>query len=227
MLNIKHIFLIAFAAAIAACGTTRTNPDTYGEALPAPDNTLQLSSEDLRISPLDEVTVDVFGVDELSNTYQVDLTGRIKVPLVGDVDAEGLNAFELSKSLESLYAENYLQDPQINVTVKAVATERITIEGSVKRPGLFPLRGNTTLLQAIAQAGGPDEFAATDRVLILRVIEGERMAAGYDLKNIRDGSAEDPQVFGNDVVVVDGSTAKRNYRELLRSTGLLGFFLAI
>ena len=82
-----------------------------------------------------------------------------------------------------------------------------------------------TLLQAIALSGGPTDNADPRRVIIFRQIEGKRNAAGFDLRAIREGKAEDPVVYGNDIVVVDGSEARRRYGEFLRSVPLLALFL--
>ena len=81
-----------------------------------------------------------------------------------------------------------------------------------------------TLLQAIALSGGPSDNANTRRVVVFRQIEGKRHAAGFDLKEIRQGNAEDPIVYANDIIVVDGSEARRTYGEFLRSVPLLALF---
>ncbi len=224
---IQKAVLLVVTFLLVACASTSKTPPKFEETLAIPDTTQVLSSTDLTIRPLDMVKVTVFGVDELSDEYQVDYEGRLKMPLIGEVSAKGLNAYEMAEKLESMLGERYLQDPEVMVVVKSANNERITVDGSVKKPGLYPLRGNTTLLQAVALAGGPDELAATDRVIILRNIKGKRMAAGYSLAEIRKGASEDPKIYGNDIVVVDGSSAKRSYRELLRSMPLLGLFLAL
>ena len=101
----------------------------------------------------------------------------------------------------------------------------VTIDGSVAKPGMYPVLGQLTLLQAIALSGGPTDNADPRRVIIFRQIEGKRNAAGFDLTAIREGKAEDPVVYGNDIVVVDGSEARRSYGEFLRSVPLLALFL--
>jgi polysaccharide export outer membrane protein len=93
--------------------------------------------------------------------------------------------------------------------VKEAQGQKVTVDGAVSKPGVYPLAGSTTLLQAIALAQGPDpKLANTKRVAIFRTVGGQRRSAFYDLNEIRHGKAEDPTVYGNDIVVVDQSGAK-------------------
>lgn len=103
----------------------------------------------------------------------------------------------------------------------------MTVEGAVTKPGVFPVQGQMSLLQAIALAGGPSSQANPKRVIIFRQIEGTRHAAGYDLTEIRAGNSQDPAVFGNDIIVMDGSEARQTYFDLVRSVPILALFLAL
>ena len=176
---------------------------------------------------MDMLRVKVFGVSELDGNYQVDHLGRMKMPLIGEVEAKGYTALQLAGILERRLEENYLQDADVTIMVEESLGEQVTVEGSVNKPGMFPVKGQIRLLQAVAIAGGPSDQANPRKVVIFRQIEGKRMAAGYDLKAIRNGEAEDPVVFGNDIIVVDGSEARRTYGDVLRSIPLLGFFLLL
>ena len=191
---------------------------------PIPDSTSSVTPTDLRIAPLDLLEIKVFGVADMSGEYQVDPDGRIKFPLVGAVDAAGISIFDLSSRLEARLGEKALQNPDVNVRIKEAYARELTVEGAVRKPGLFPVKGELTLIQAVAMAEGPNDTANTNRVVVFRTIEGKRMAASFDLTKIRKGEANDPQVYGNDVIVVDGSEMKENYREFLRSVPLLTIF---
>lgn len=214
-------------AFISACASSSALPTPVNISLARPDVTQAYSSEHLEIQPLDILNISVFNVDELSDSYQVDFEGYLKIPLIEKVSTTSLNSFEMARKLESLLGKQYLQDPDVTVTLTSSETENVTVDGSVNNPGIYPLKGNLSLLQAVALAGGPDEYAATDKVIIIRRMNQKRMIAGYSLTDIRKGTAEDPKIYGNDVVVMDGSTAKRNYREFLRSIPLFGLFLAL
>jgi polysaccharide export outer membrane protein len=89
---------------------------------------------------------------------------------------------------------------------------------------MFPVNGPMTLIQAIARAKGTDDNANPRRVAIFRQIQGQRMAAAFDLTDIRRGKVEDPRVYSGDIVVVDGSRVKEIQRQVLQSIPLLSLF---
>lgn len=201
-----------------------------GAALPVgvlavPDAPLQLAREKLTIAPLDILEIKVFGVPDLEGEYQVDPEGRIKFPLVGIVDAKDSSAFDLAGLLERRLGEGFLQNPQVTVRISEASGEQVTVEGAVAKPGMYPVRGKVSLIQAIALSGGPTRAADPNRVVIFRTIEGKRMAAAFDLQKIRAGEAEDPRVYGNDVIVIDGSELREGFDEFLRTIPLLGLFV--
>jgi polysaccharide export outer membrane protein len=195
--------------------------------LALPDDTTASVSQDVRISPNDVLHISVFGVPELNGDYQVDPLGRLKMPLIEPVTAKGYTTFELSETIERELGERYLQDPDVYVVITESQGPQLTVDGSVKSPGLYPVRGQLTLLQAVVLAGGTAEDANPRKVVIFRQIEGQRAAAAFDLVAIRNGNAEDPTVYGNDVIVVDGAEGRRIYGEAIRSIPLVAFFLAL
>ena len=81
------------------------------------------------------------------------------------------------------------------------------------------------MLQAIALAGGIDEKIADPRgIVIMRQVNGRRMAAAYDLRELRNGSMEDPQLYADDIVVVEESGSKSAMRNFLQTMPILGLF---
>jgi polysaccharide export outer membrane protein len=218
--------LLALALALAGCQSREADRSAVQTAtsLSVPDTTLPIRSGDARIGPMDLLEISVFGAPDLDNSYQVDFEGKLKLPLVGTVPAAGFTASELATHLERRLGETYLQDPDVTVRVSEASKRFMTVDGSVEKPGMYPVEGQLTLLQAIALSGGPSDNANTRRVVVFRQIEGKRHAAGFDLKEIRQGNAEDPVVYANDIIVVDGSEARRTYGEFLRSVPLLALF---
>ena len=209
---------------LGGCGTTPPAPDMAPQ-LALPDTTTITQTGDLRISTLDVLTVRVFGVEELDGSYQVDHQGNVKIPLIGTQNAKGYTALEFSEKLEEELGRAYLQDPDVTVSIKEGLSPRVTIEGSVNSPGVYDISGSISLLQVVALGGGLSEDANPERVIVFRQIEGERHAAGFNLKKIRANEAEDPTIYGNDIIVVDGSRARQTYGEVLRSIPLLSLFL--
>jgi polysaccharide export outer membrane protein len=208
--------------ATACASSSKTMP---GAALTAPDIASPDRNGDLRIGPLDTLDVKVFGVQDLNGTYQVDPGGQVKIPLIGPVEAKGLTTFELADSIEQMLSERFIKNPQVNIRVAQPYGQQLTVEGSVGRPGMYPVTGEMTLLKAIALSGGLLDTADKRRVVIFRQINGERKAGAFNMEGIRSGEQPDPPVYGNDIIVVDGSDAKATYMEVLRTIPLVGFFM--
>lgn len=97
----------------------------------------------------------------------------------------------------------------MNVFVKDFVSQRVVMDGNVVKIGAYPLTGKTTLLQAIAMAGGIDPLADPTTVHVYRdKLSGEREVLTFDLLAIRDGKAADPLVKGNDTITVEKSAGK-------------------
>lgn len=189
------------------------------------DAALQTPAEDYRVSAEDVLDVTVFRVPDLSKTVKVSASGQIGLPLIGAVPVSGKTVAEVEGEIKRRLAGQYMQDPQVTVLVQEAVSQRITLEGEVAKPGIYPTSGRTTLLQAIALAGGMSDLADERGVVVFRTIEGKRHAAVFNYASIRDGRDEDPIVLGGDIVTVDRSGVKSSMHELRRSIGVLGFFL--
>jgi polysaccharide export outer membrane protein len=162
-----------------------------------------------RIGPLDVLDVSVFKVPDLSKTVQVGDDGNINYPLIGEILAAGRTTHELERDLAKWLGDKYLHSPQITVLVREYNSQRITVEGSVKNSGVYAMKGRTSLVQAIAMAGGIDSTIGSGAdVVIFRQIDGERSAAGFDMDAIKKGNAENPELQPGDVIVADTSTTK-------------------
>jgi polysaccharide export outer membrane protein len=221
------LVLLAALASLAGCGDKRGGNIPYNPAgfvAPDPVGTNISLEEDYRINPLDTLKVTVFQVPELSGDFDVDLTGNIGLPLVGNVKAVGLTTSELDQRLTQLLGAKYLQKPDVSVGVRTSSSRIITVDGAVRTPGQFPVNSKLTLLQVIALAHGPDESANPRRVAVFRQIQGQRMAAAFDLTSIRRGQAEDPRVYSGDIIVVDGSKIKEVQKQILQSLPIIGLF---
>src|SRR5262245_29493382 len=163
-----------------------------------------------KIGPFDVVEFSVFKVPELTRTAQVAETGTVNLPLVGEVQAAGRTAHEVERELADELGKNYLQSPQVTILVKEYNSQRVTVEGAVKRPGVYPIRGKTSLLQIIATAEGLDTLSDTT-VVVFRQIEGKRAAARFDVSQIRSGASTDPPVQSGDVIVAPTSAMKGTF----------------
>ncbi|HZF46788.1 MAG TPA: polysaccharide biosynthesis/export family protein, partial [Sphingomonadaceae bacterium] len=219
MPRFRWIFACCGALLLSACASTRGGNIPYDApdfGAPDPISNVTLD-ENYQIAPLDTMKINVFQVPALSGDYEVDLTGHIAMPLIGNVRAVDLTTAQLQQELSDKLEVAYLKDPDVTVGITKSAGSNITVDGSVRSPGVFPVPGKVTLIQAIAMARGTDDTANERRVAIFRRIDGQRMAAAFDLISIRHGDAEDPVVYRGDIIVVDGSSAKKAYRDFLRS----------
>lgn len=216
---------VAVALLLTACSEGRGGPIPYDVPLAAPDAPSMVALEsDYKIAPMDTVTVKVFKAPDLSADYDVDLTGHISLPLIGEVEAASLTTAQLDQKLTALLGEKYFQNPDVSVGVKASTKRSVTVDGAVKQAGSFPVAGNTSLMQAVALAGGTTEDANAHRVAVFRTISGKRQAAAFDLVAIRRGQSQDPQIYAGDIVVVDGSSIKQTQKQILQSIPLLSIF---
>lgn len=169
--------------------------------------------DEYRIGVQDMIEISVFQVPELTRAVRVNAQGMITLPLLGQVRAGGLTANELETVLVTKLSENLLRDPQVNVFVKDFVSQRVVMDGNVVKIGAYPLTGKTTLLQAIAMAGGIDPLADPTTVNVYRdKASGEREVLTFDLLAIRDGKAADPLVKGNDTITVEKSASKAFFK---------------
>jgi polysaccharide biosynthesis/export protein len=175
-----------------------------------------------QIGPLDVLDVQVFQVPDLTRSVQVADTGTINYPLVGEVRAEGKTAHQLELDLTKRLGAKYLQSPQVTVFIKEYNSQRVTVEGSVKKTGIYPLKGKTTLTQALAVAGDVENEVASGDVVIFRTINGKRSAARFDIDSIKTGKSEDPDLVPNDVIVVDTSATKVALQSFLKVLPIAG-----
>jgi polysaccharide export outer membrane protein len=182
--------------------------------------------EDYRIGPSDLLEISVFQVPDLSRTVRVNTSGAITMPLIGQVQAGGLTGQQLEEAIAKKLGETYLQNPQVSVFIKEFISQRVTVGGSVNKSGIFPISGKTTLMQAIALAGGLGKFAVESDIKVFRTLpDGSQQVLTYDLEPIRKGLAEDPTLKTSDVVVVANSETRERMRglaEFLRDIAVFG-----
>ena len=188
------------------------------DQLPPPPNTNQ--GADQLVAENDLLEVDVFQVDELDRQVKVDSRGQISLALIGSVEAKNKTIPELEEEIERLYGAKYLQNPEISVFMKESAGQRITVDGAVAKPGIYPVSSTSTLLQIIALAGGFTEIADESKLYVYRDFQDRKLVANFDVKQIREGKQRDPRIYGGDVIVSFDSGAKIAARNLREALGL-------
>jgi polysaccharide export outer membrane protein len=218
---------------LAGCGGSNFRPEQAGAVstpaqLPTPstDDTLA-ASRDYKLGPADKISVKVFGVADLDTEGQVDANGNFVMPLAGTIAAAGQSPEQLAKTIEAKLGDKYIRNPEVTVAVVEALSQRITIDGAVKTPGRYPLVGRTTVTEAVALGQGLADGARTSEVVIFRTVNGQRFAARFNLDDIRGGRAPDPEVYGNDIVVVGQDKARQRFKDLISVAPLLSLFYLI
>ncbi len=227
----RHPLLWAFSIAagtvlVGACVDSRGGPIPYSSGhFTAPDPIVPMSLDSsYKISLLDTLEIKVFKMEDLSGEYDVDLTGRISMPLIGDVEAIQLTTSELDQRLTAKLGERYLENPDVSVAIKKSTGRSVTVDGAVREAGSYPVAGRMTLMQAVASAKGTNEEANIRRVGVFRQIDGKRQAAAFDLLSIRRGQEPDPLIYPGDIVVVDGSSIKAAQKQIMNAVPILSIF---
>jgi polysaccharide export outer membrane protein len=187
------------------------------DTLPPPDFTDMVDrSNRYQIGPLDKLEIDVFGIEQMTKReIQADAGGNISFPLAGSVPAAGKTPQELALLLAQKLRAAHIRDPQVTVNVKETVSRVFTVEGAVTEPGIYPIVGRMSLIRAVASAKGLTEFAKSEYVVVFRSVKGQRYAALYNLQAIRSGYYDDPEIFANDIVIINESRARRIFKDVL------------
>lgn len=169
---------------------------------------------DYKITPNDLLEIEVFAVSDLKRTVRVNSTGFVSLPLIGLVRVAGLTPSDAETLIALQYGSKYLQDPQVSIFIKEFTTQRITVDGAVAKPGIYPLTGQITLLRALALAGGGGALADMENVMLFRITpQGQTLAEKHDVLKIRLGEAPDPMLQSDDVVVVNRDSQRAAIRD--------------
>jgi len=214
------LFGLLVLLTVSGCANRQTGLDPQGAVVtnlaelppPLPEDSYQ-NSPVYTVGPFDELSIRVFGVEEINGDYRVDAIGRVSVPLAGTVDAAGLTPDELAAKL-SVGLRQYIREPNVTVNIKEPNSRTITVEGQVREPGVFRATGQLSLMRAVALAKGTTPDADVEEVVVFRTVGDQQMAALYNLGAIRRGTYSDPSLYPNDIVVVGDSPSTRLIREI-------------
>jgi len=222
-----------FVAAVFAlmCGAVAADPSIAPVGYPVdplvpnatPPNALSvtppaiLDQATVTLAPGDSVTMTVFGRPELTLTGYVSDSGMIDVPLAGSIPVAGLSPTQAAERVATAYREGeYLIDPQVNIVLAAMRSQQISVVGEVSRPGRFPMDTRTTILDALAQAGGISPLGAERAFILRRSMDGvERFEV--DLQDLLSaGSGQVVQIRAGDTIVVPKAPLFYIYGEVAR-----------
>lgn len=218
------VMSVATLMLVAGCAQKRGDIPVASAQFSVQPDQLFIENRDYRLGPSDLVTVNVYRAPEVSGDFRVDTTGNIMMPLLGQVPAQGMTSTEFADALKKRLDGRYYVNPDVSVAIKEAVNQRITIDGSVNSPGMYALPGRTTLMQAVALAHGVSGGANLHRVVVFRQINGQRMAATFDLRAIRESMTEDPLIYASDIIIVDGNETRKAWRDIISTLPFIALF---
>jgi len=179
-------------------------PTSAAAAGPVDSQTAKVPDEDYVIGADDQLAINVWKEPELSLSVPVRSDGMISLPLIGEVRASGRTPQQLKEEIGAKL-RTYLATPAVTVIVQQMNSRKFNILGRVLKPGSYPLLATTTVLDAIAQAGGFQDFAKQKNIYILRRVPGggpTRIAFNY--KDVIRGNHPEKNIklMQNDTIVV-------------------------
>jgi polysaccharide biosynthesis/export protein len=177
--------------------------------LPTTEKSSLIVTREYIIGPEDVLEITVWRNADLSKVVQVRPDGRISLPLIGDVTAVGKTPTQLTAEISAKLKE-YKESPSVAIVIREVNSYAIFVLGEVGKPGKYPLKSKTTLLQGITMAGGFTAIAARNKLVVFRFSDSgngsEKMKASYDDIVLRDGSQQNLELKPGDTIVVPSET---------------------
>jgi len=195
------LFLAPVSVASAQVPSPRGAVPPARAAAIANANTLDTGAE-YQIGPEDVLDISVWKNPELSRTVPVRPDGKVSLPLLNDFRAAGLTPSDLREQLVSRLSD-FVPTPEVSVIVREVHSRKVAVVGAVKTAGRYELKSPMTVLEAIALAQGFTDFAARDRIVVLRQNGATTTRIPFNYRKIADG-AEQENFFvrPGDIVVV-------------------------
>jgi protein involved in polysaccharide export with SLBB domain len=208
-INAGAVAMTALATLLVACGhafsQVAVRPPT--EPPPALAGPASTTNREYRIGIGDQLDIKFFYNPELNEQVIVRPDGRISLQLIPEIIVSDLTPAALTKQLTEYYSKD-LKQPQVTVIVRAFGSQRVYVDGEVGRPGMIPILGTMTTLQAIAEAGGMKDTARTGDVIIIRRGANDKpLAFRVDIRKAREGSdfSQDVSLSPFDIVYVPRS----------------------
>ena len=166
-------------------------------AAPSPDQSTY------PLGPGDKVHVAIYAGGEKQEDFTADVSpaGTLTAPLIGEIPVHGVTAFEVSNRIRQILARDYFVDPQVLVSVNEYA-RKVFVSGEVKNPGGYSVQEGLTVLSVCTLAGGFTDYAAPNRVKLLRTENGKMRTIEIDLSKVRRGKTPDLAVMAGDHIDV-------------------------
>jgi len=194
----------AFRFVTAVCALALAGCSSYPEVAGA--QRLQEIDYDYVVGPGDTLEIFVWGNEELTAQGVVRPDGKLTTRLVEDLEASGKTSTQLARDIEEVYS-NYVNAPVVSVIVNGfvgVPSQQVRVVGQAAEPASVPFRKHMTLLDAMIEVGGLTEFAAGNRAVLVRTLNGRQQSFGVKLDSLlRDGDiSANITLFPGDIVII-------------------------
>jgi protein involved in polysaccharide export with SLBB domain len=163
---------------LSACADSRDGPAPPASASANIETTYHLGTGD-------KLRVIVYGEDDLGGQYDIDSSGMVRLPLVGQVQAAGLTVRQFEQQVKAKLDQGYLKDARVSVEVTNYRP--FYILGEVNKPGEYPYVNGMSVLTAVAMAGGYTYRANESEVYVRRSGSTEELSVSADQTNINPG----------------------------------------
>lgn len=174
-----------------------------GASAPPSSGAPEAAGNDTSLGAGDVFDVRVFGEEELTGSYRVAQDGSIDFPLVGRLAVEGLEPTQIADLVTSRLRDGqFMVNPQVSVLVREYNSKRISVLGSVTRPGTFPMTAGLTLVQAISLAGGFTSLASRNDIVVTRRVNGELRRYSVRADDVTEGRSDDFSLGAGDTIYV-------------------------
>jgi len=227
---LRLLVILMGSLALTGCAS-RESPiplNSYQTVVPTEPVMPAAALVEYRINPLDQLRINVFGEPDLSLTeLPVGPNGKVVLPMVGEITAEGRTTAELSRDIAAAL-NRYLRNPQVAVNVTEFTSQKVTVTGAVRNAGVFSSMSQMTLMDAVALGQGLSDYSKREEILVFRRQGNQRYVARFDLNMIEAGQSADPTILPGDIVVVGYSNSRRFFSDTLALLpAAVGIFIAL
>lgn len=189
--------LLLLSLLLASC--FQEKPDPLYDELVRNHNTHSVPED---LGPGDKIAIKVLYEEDLSGEFTVSLQGTISYPHLGRLDVQGKTCLNIEDQITAALMEGYLSNPSVACSVLEYNSKQIFIFGEVEKPGAFPYKANSTIIDAIAVAGGFSERARRNLTRLNRVVDGEQLQIQIPVQSIIEGSKTPIKLLPGDIIYV-------------------------
>ena len=190
------VLILLLALPMASFGQEKTKDQPK-----APVGQIATDSDDYIIGPEDVLYIHIWKEEAMTKTVPVRMDGKISLPLVDDIQADGLTPLKLKEALVKKLKDS-IENPTVSVTVMEANSFKVFVIGEAKQPGVYKLKSRTTFLQVLTMAGGLNEWANQKKILVIRKDKDSDKRFFVNYKKIISGDEADIEILRNDRIII-------------------------